>query len=273
MHPRRSVLKLLEIRDLRKYYPIRKGIFRYEGEVKAVDGISLTINEGETFGLVGESGCGKTTLGKVITRLEEPTGGEVLFKGKNIFSFEGEELKQYRRQVQMIFQDPQASLDPRMTNNEIIGEALLIHGMHDEKERMERVKELLVEVGLEAEHASRYPHEFSGGQKQRIGIARALALKPELIIADEPVSALDVSIQAQIINLLAQLQKEYKVSYLFIAHNMALVRHVCKSIAVMEAGKVVEAGDVDKVFSSPVHAYTKSLLSAVPVLNPYARRL
>lgn len=266
-------MKLLEIRDLRKYYPIRRGILRYEGEVRAVDGVSLSISEGETLGLVGESGCGKTTLGKVIIRLEEPTGGEVLFKGKNIFSFKGDELKQYRREVQMIFQDPQASLDPRMTAGETIGEALLIHGMQDEKERLERVKELLVEVGLEEEHASRYPHEFSGGQKQRIGIARALALKPKLIIADEPVSALDVSIRAQIINLLSQLQKEYRVSYLFIAHNMGLIKHVCNRVAVMEAGRIVEEGGVEEVFSAPEHACTRTLLASLPVPNPYAKRL
>lgn len=266
--------KLLEILDIRKYYPIHKGLlFKHTGDVRAVDGVSLTINEGETLGLVGESGCGKTTLGKLIVRLEEPSGGEMLFRGKNIFSFKGDELKLYRREVQMIFQDPQASLDPRMTAGDSIGEALLIHGMKDEKERSGRVEELLGEVGLEADHAFRYPHEFSGGQKQRIVIARALALRPSLIVADEPVSALDVSIQAQILNLMAQLRDEHNVSYLFIAHNMGVIRYMCDRVAVMKAGKIVEEGKVDEVLDSPRHPYTKSLLAAVPVLNPYAKRL
>ncbi len=267
-------MKLLEIRNLRKYYPIRSGLlFRQTGYISAVDGVSLIINEGETLGLVGESGCGKTTLGKVIMRLEEPTEGEVLFRGRNILSLKGSELKRYRRDVQMVFQNPQASLDPRITAGDSIAEALLIHGMEDEGERIKRVEELLGEVGLEAGHASRYPHELSGGQKQRIVIARALALKPGLIIADEPVSALDISVQAQILNLLEQLQDKYRVSYLFIAHNMGIIRHVCDRVAVMKAGSIVEEGEVDEVFSSPAHPYTKSLLSAVPVPNPHAKRL
>ncbi len=266
--------KLLEIRDLRKYYPVRSGmLFKHTGDVRAVDGVSLTIKEGETLGLVGESGCGKTTLGKVIVLLEEPTGGEALFRGRNIFSFKGDELLRYRSEVQMIFQDPQASLDPRMTAGDSIGEGLLIHGMEDEEERLRRVGELLGEVGLEASHASRYPHEFSGGQKQRIGIARALALCPKLIIADEPVSALDISIQAQILNLLTQLKDEHKVSYLFIAHNMGAIRYLCDRIAVMKAGRIVEEGEVDGIFDSPRHPYTRSLLAAVPVLNPHVKRL
>ncbi len=266
--------ELLEIRNLKKYYPIRAGFLsKHVGDVKAVDGISLSIKPRETLGLVGESGCGKTTLGKVVLRLEEPTDGQVLFKGRDIFSFEGEELKRYRQEVQMIFQDPQASLDPRMPVGESVGEALLIHGVEDEDERLSRVDELLVEVGLEAEHASRYPHEFSGGQKQRIGIARALALKPSLIVADEPVSALDISIQAQILNLLAELQREYGLSYLFIAHNMGVIKYVSDRVAVMKAGRIVEEATVEGIFEAPQHSYTRSLLAAVPVPNPRLKRL
>lgn len=266
--------KLLEIREIRKYYPIRPGFLSgHAGDIRAVDGVSLTIHEGETLGLVGESGCGKTTLGKVIIRLEEPTQGEVLFRGGNIFPLKDDDLKRYRREVQMIFQDPAASLDPRMTAGDSIGEALLIHGKEDEEERMRRVEELLEEVGLEASHASRYPHEFSGGQKQRIGIARALALRPSLIIADEPVSALDISIQAQILNLLTELKSEHNVSLLFIAHNMGVIRYLCDRVAVMKAGRIVEEGKVEEIFTSPQHPYTKALLEAAPVPNPHARRL
>ncbi len=266
--------ELLEIRNLKKYFPIRVGLLsKHLGDVKAVDGVSLAINEGETLGLVGESGCGKTTLGKVVVRLEEPTGGQVLFRGRDVFSFKGEELRRYRREVQMIFQDPQASLDPRMTIGESIGEALLIHGVEDEGERLRRVEELLIEVGLEAMHSSRYPHEFSGGQKQRIGIARALALKPSLIVADEPVSALDISIQAQILNLLKELQEQYRLSYLFIAHNMSVIRYVSDRVAVMKAGRIVEEATVEEIFEAPQHEYSKSLLAAVPVPNPRLKRL
>lgn len=264
----------MEIRDIRKYYPVRSGFLsKHAGYLKAVDGVSIAINEGETLGLVGESGCGKTTLGRVIIRLEEATGGEMLFRGRDVLSLKGDRLKQYRREVQMVFQDPSASLDPRMNAGDSIGEALLIHGMEDEEERLLRIEELLEEVGLEAGDASRYPHEFSGGQKQRIGIARALALRPSLIIADEPVSALDISIQAQILNLLTELRDEYKVSYLFIAHNMAVVRYLCDRVAVMRAGKIVEEGRAEEIFTSPRHPYTKALLDAAPVPNPYARRL
>lgn len=265
---------LLEIREIRKYYPIRSGFLsRQTGDLKAVDGVSLEINEGETLGLVGESGCGKTTLGKMIIRLEEPTQGEVLFREKNIFTLKGNDLKHYRRQVKMIFQDPSASLDPRMTAGDSIGEALLIHGMEDEEERSGRIGELLKEVGLEAGDASRYPHEFSGGQKQRIGIARALALSPSLIVADEPVSALDISVQAQILNLLSGLKSERGLSLLFIAHNMGVIRYLCDRVAVMKAGRIVEAGSVEEVFTSPRHPYTKALLEAAPVPNPHVRRL
>jgi len=266
--------RLLEIREIRKYYPIRSGFLsRQSCDLKAVDGVSLDINEGETLGLVGESGSGKTTLGKMIIRLEEPTEGEVLFRGRNIFSLKGDELKEYRREVQMIFQDPSASLDPRMTAGDSIGEALLIHGMEDEEERLGRVAELLADVGLLASDASRYPHEFSGGQKQRIGIARALALRPSLIIADEPVSALDISVQAQILNLLTELKREHNLSLLFIAHNMGVIRFLCDWVAVMKAGRIVEAGSVEELFTSPRHPYTKALLEAAPVPNPHVRRL
>ncbi len=266
--------KILEIREVRKYYPIRQGFLsKHAGDLKAADGVSLEINEGETLGLVGESGSGKTTLGKMIIRLEEPGEGEVLFREKNIFSLEGDELKNYRRQVQMIFQDPSASLDPRMTAGDSIGEALLIHGMEDEGERMRRVGELLTEVGIQAGDASRYPHEFSGGQKQRIGIARALALRPSLIIADEPVSALDISVQAQILNLLSELKSKHGLSLLFIAHNMGVIRYLCDRVAVMKAGRIVEKGGVEEVFTSPRHPYTKALLDAAPVPNPHVRRL
>jgi oligopeptide transport system ATP-binding protein len=266
--------ELLEINDIRKYFPIRSGLLaRHVDDVKAVDGVSLSIKEGETLGLVGESGSGKTTLGKVILRLEKPTSGQALCKGADIFSLKGEDLRNYRKDVQMIFQVPQASLDPRMTAGDSIGEALLIHGMTDETERLERVGELLVEVGLEKGHASRYPHEFSGGQQQRIGIARALALTPKLIVADEPVSALDVSIQAQILNLLVKLQKDYGLSYIFIAHNMSVIRYVSDRVAVMKSGRIVESGSVEEVFESPKHPYTKSLLDAVPIPNPRVKRL
>jgi ABC-type oligopeptide transport system ATPase subunit len=266
--------KLLEIREIRKYYMVRTGFLsRNVSDLKAVDGVSLGINEGETLGLVGESGSGKTTLGRVIIRLDEPTEGQVLFGGRNVFSLKGNDLKHYRREVQMIFQDPSASLDPRMTAGDSIGEALLIHGMEDEWERMRRVEELLNEVGLEASDYSKYPHEFSGGQKQRIGIARALALRPSLIIADEPVSALDISIQAQILNLLSELKSEHRLSLLFIAHNMGVIKYLCDRVAVMKDGRIVEEGSVEEVFTSPQHPYTKALLEAMPVPNPHARRL
>jgi len=265
--------KLLEVEGLSKHYPVRRGLLGREvSVVKAVDGVTLSLSKGETLGLVGESGCGKTTLARLLLRLEEPTEGKVLYKGRDVFSLREEELQRYRREVQMIFQDPQSSLDPRMRVRDIIGEPLEIHGIVDEDERFERVVELLLEVGLSREDAEKYPHEFSGGQRQRIGIARALALKPSLIVADEPVSALDISIQAQILGLLRDLQEEHGLSYLFIAHNMAVVRQVSDRVAVMKAGRIVEEGSVDRIFKSPEHPYTRELLQAVPSSSPRLRR-
>ncbi|MBA7614999.1 Oligopeptide transport ATP-binding protein OppF [subsurface metagenome] len=260
--------KLLEVENLKKYYPITGGLLaRQIGEVKAVDGVSFYIKDGETLGLAGESGCGKSTLGRVILRLEEPTEGEIIYHGINITRLSKKELRGLRKQIQIIFQDPQSSLDPRMTVNQSIGEALLIHGMKDDMERAERVAEILERVGLEAQHAWRYPHEFSSGQRQRIGIGRALAVDPRLIIADEPVSALDVSIQAQILNLMLDLQKEFGLSYLFIAHDLSVIRQVSHRVAIMYLGKIVELAENDEIFQNPLHPYTEALLSAIPSIR------
>jgi oligopeptide/dipeptide ABC transporter ATP-binding protein len=265
--------KLVEVRDLKKYYPLRTGLLkRHVGDVKAVDGVSLHIVEGEVLGLVGETGCGKSTLGRTILRLEEPTAGRVLFEGRDITHLGRKALKSLRREMQMVFQDPQSSLDPRMRVGDSVGEALLIQGVSDEEERWARVEVLLERVGLEKEHALRYPHEFSGGQKQRIGIARALAVTPRLIVADEPVSALDVSIQAQILNLLADLRLEFGLSYLFIAHDLSVIGHISDRIAVMYLGKLAEAAPKADIFQEPLHPYTKALLSAVPIPNPHLRK-
>lgn len=262
--------KLVTVEDLKKYYPITGGLLsKHIGDVKAVDGVSFYIREEETLGLVGESGCGKSTLGRTLLRLEEPTGGKVLYKGNDITKLDKVGLKSLRKEIQMIFQDPQSSLDPRMTVGDSIGEALLVHGMKNEKERLERIQELLVRVGLEPPHATRYPHEFSGGQKQRIGIARALAVNPKLIVADEPVSALDVSIQAQILNLLMDLQDEGGLAYLFIAHDLSVIKHISDRIAVMYLGKIVELANKIAIFEHPLHPYTQALLSAVPIPNPH----
>ncbi len=265
---------LLEVRNLRKYYPVTKGFIfqRQVGAVKAVDDISFFIRKGETLGLVGESGCGKTTTGRVILRLQEPTQGEALFEGRDIFKLHKEELRRLRRDMQIIFQDPYSSLNPRMTIGDIIGEPLEIHNLARGKEKVRRVQELLEVVGLSPYHANRYPHEFSGGQRQRIGIARALAVNPKLIIADEPVSALDVSIQAQVLNLLEELQKEFGLTYLFIAHDLSVVKHISDRIAVMYLGKIVELAETEELFINPQHPYTEALLSAVPIPNPEMRR-
>ncbi|WP_257000052.1 ABC transporter ATP-binding protein [Candidatus Methanoperedens nitroreducens] len=237
---------------------------RAAGEVKAVDGVSFYVNKGEILGLVGESGCGKSTLGRTLIRLEEPTSGKILYNGTDILSHDRKKLKWFRKEVQMIFQDPHSNLDPRLTVGESIGEALIIHEIGDCGSNVARLME---KVGLPPDFASRYPHELSGGQKQRIGIARALAVQPKLIIADEPVSALDISIQAQILNLLIDLQKEYGLTYIFIAHNLSVIRHIADRVAVMYLGKIVEQGTTDVIFSSPLHPYTRALLSAIPGKN------
>jgi oligopeptide transport system ATP-binding protein len=260
---------LVEVRDLVKYYPIHGGILlRQVGAVKAVDGVSLWIQRGETLGLVGESGCGKSTLGRVILRLEEPTSGDVLFEGESILHYGKDKMRKLRRDMQIIFQDPFSSLNPRKNVAHIVGEPLLVHGMRNRRERNERVAELLEEVGLRREHLRRYPHQFSGGQRQRIGVARALALNPKLIICDEAVSALDVSIQAQVINLLQDLQQKWGLTYLFISHDLSVVEHISDRVAVMYLGRIVELADSVELYKNPTHPYTKALLAAAPVPDP-----
>ena len=263
---------LLEVRDLVKHFPIKTGvIFDHEiGRVRAVDGVSLNVQEGETLGLVGESGSGKSTLCRTILQLIPPTSGSVRFEGQEIVGRRGRAMQSVRREMQMIFQDPYASLNPRQRVGQIVGTPLRIHGLASGDGLKRQVNELLERVGLGPEHYNRFPHEFSGGQRQRIGIARALALRPKLIIADEPVSALDVSIQAQIINLLEDLQNEFKLTYLFVAHDLGVIRHVSDRIAVMYLGKIVEVGPADEVYSNPIHPYTLSLLSALPIPDPRA---
>jgi len=264
---------LVVVRGLKKYFPVRRGLLqRVVAWVKAVDGVSFTIRRGETMGLVGESGCGKTTVGRTILRLIEPTAGEVYFEGRSIFALTKPELKTLRRDMQIIFQDPYSSLDPRMPVGASIAEGLAVHGIGTPKERFEMVVDLLRKVGLEDYHARRYPHEFSGGQRQRIVIARALALRPKFIVCDEPISALDVSIQAQIINLLKELQEEFKLTYLFIAHNLSVIEHVSDRVAVMYLGKIVELTSREELYRNPLHPYTQALLSAVPIPDPTLRR-
>lgn len=263
--------KLLEVNDLKMHFPITRGVIfqRQVGAIKAVDGLDFTLYRGETLGLVGESGCGKSTTGRAILQLHRPTDGAVLFEGKDLTKTKGEELRKMRRRMQMIFQDPYASLNPRMTVGSIIGEPLEVHGIgSSRKDRQERVQALLKTVGLNPYFVNRYPHEFSGGQRQRIGIARALAVNPAFIVCDEPISALDVSIQAQIINLLEDLQDELDLTYLFIAHDLSVVRHISDRIAVMYLGKIVELADRDELYANPKHPYTQALLSAVPIPDP-----
>ena len=264
---------LIEIRDLKMYFPVRSSILkRTIAHVKAVDGVSLGIRKGEVLGLVGESGCGKTTIGRMILRLIEPTAGEIYYKGRNISRISQKEMKPLRRELQIVFQDPISSLDPRSKVGDIIAEGLLVQGIRSRDERFERVRKALEMVGLSEKHIQRFPHEFSGGQRQRIGIARALVLNPTFIVADEPVSALDVSIQSQVLNLLKDLQQELDLTLLFIAHDMSVVEHLCGRIAVMYLGKVVEIVERDELFRNPQHPYTRALLSAIPVPDPNAKR-
>lgn len=263
---------LLRVKDLKMYFPITQGIIfqRHIGDIKAVDGINFEVKRGETLGLVGESGCGKSTTGRAILQLYRPTGGSVTFQDTELTTLKGEAMRKMRRNMQMIFQDPYASLNPRMTVGNIIGEPLEVHNISNGKERRERVKELLDVVGLNPYFINRYPHEFSGGQRQRIGIARALAVQPDFIVCDEPISALDVSIQAQVINLLEKLQEEFNLTYLFIAHDLAVVRHISNRVAVMYLGKIMELTDRDTLYRNPLHPYTQALLSAVPIPDPIA---
>lgn len=263
---------LLKVRDLKKYFPIRRGFWSHTvGHVKAVDGVSIDIQPGEVLGLVGESGCGKTTAGRCILRLTEPSAGEVEFAGQDMRELDRHGMRQVRREMQIIFQDPYSSLNPRITVGAMLAEALKIHGIAEGQAARDRIRELLEIVGLFPEHASRYPHEFSGGQRQRIGIARALSVDPSFIVCDEPVSALDVSVQAQVINLLRDLQSELDLTFLFIAHDLAVVEHISDRVAVMYLGKLMELADAEELYRNPLHPYTKALLSAIPIPDPRAK--
>ena len=266
--------KLLEVKNLKKYFSLRSGFLfqKSAGSVKAVDDISFYIKRGETFGLVGETGCGKTTVARVILRLVPQTSGEAIYNGVNLFKLNSREMFKIRREIQVIFQDPYASLSPRMTVGDIINEPFEIHKIGDKRKRIKKVKELLRVVGLNPEHIHRYPHEFSGGQRQRVGVARALALTPQLLLCDEPVSALDVSVQAQILNLLTELQKEFNLTYLFIAHDLSVVKHVSDRIGVMYLGKLVEVAKSEDLYKTPLHPYTMGLLSAIPIPDPELER-
>jgi oligopeptide/dipeptide ABC transporter ATP-binding protein len=264
---------LLVVQDIVKYFPVRSGVLRkITNYVKAVDGVSFSIKTGETFGLVGESGCGKTTIGLTVMQIEKASGGKVFFEGKDLFALDKDDQKAYRRAIQFIFQDPFSSLDPRMTIGESVGEGLLLQGMRNSDERQEAVASIIQKVGLESYHMNRYPHEFSGGQQQRIGIARALVVRPKFIICDEPVSALDVSVQSQILNLLKDLQQEFGLTYMFIAHNLGVVEYISDRIGVMYLGKLFEVTDSERLFKNPLHPYTQALLSAIPVPDPTIKR-
>ena len=263
---------ILRVESLVKHFPIKAGLLKHTvGQVRAVDGVDLTVRRGETLGVVGESGCGKTTLGRTIIKLIEPTAGSIVFDDRDITKLKRRQMRPVRRDIQIVFQDPYASLNPRMTVREIVAEPLQIHGLYRRAEGRRRVEELLRTVGLSPEHANRFPHEFSGGQRQRIGVARALALNPKMMVLDEPVSALDVSIQAQVVNLLAQLQNEFGLTYLFIAHDLSVVRHVSDRLAVMSLGKIMEIGTREQIYGTPMHPYTQALLSAVPIETPNQR--
>lgn len=260
---------LLEIKNLKQYFPINSGLFaKKKSYVQAVDDVSFYIKKGETLGLVGESGCGKTTTGRTIIKLYEPTAGQIIYNGVDLANYSQKQMLPYRKKMQMIFQDPYASLNPRMTVGDIVGEGIDIHGLMRGKERTERIQYLLDRVGLNSEHANRYPHEFSGGQRQRIGIARSLAVQPEFIICDEPISALDVSIQAQVVNMLEDLQEDLGLTYLFIAHDLSMVKHISNRVGVMYLGKMMEMANSDELYSHPLHPYTQALLSSIPIPDP-----